>query len=350
MNLIVVGTSYKYSPIALREKLSFSKRRLKDALLFLRERGVLGGAIILSTCNRVEIYASAEHTALGVRAIEDFISRYYEIDKRDFSSYLYIYEDKEAIRHLFSVACGLDSLVLGETQILGQVKFSFYEAASIGFTDRLLKQAFYCAMSFARRVHAQTKISEGKVSVGSVAMDFIKEKLGGSLLGKNILIIGVGKVTEIVLRYLKKEDPSVVFISNRSFKKAKELACQIGARVVRFEELKEFLKKADVIITATASPHFIIKRETLKGSIAHKILIVDLALPRDVDPEVGEIKNVDLFCLEDLDSVIKKNVERKTQEAKKVRAILDIEVKKIWSRMQNYEEEFLRDPEVLLKR
>ncbi len=338
MNFIVVGTNHKHSPITLREKLSFSKKRLKDTLFLLRERDVLRGAVILSTCNRVEIYASVEDPKDGVREIEDFISRYHEIDKQRFSPFLYIYKGREAVKHLFSVASGLDSLILGETQILGQVKSSFLESENIGFADELLKEVFYSAISFTKRIQKVTKISEGKVSIGSVAIDFIKERIG-TLSGKNILIIGVGKVTELVLRYLKKERPNVVFISNRTFEKAKELAAQIGAKAVRFDELKQFLNKADVVITATASPHFIIRKETLEEGMSRRLLIIDLALPRDVEPGAKDTKNVDLFCLEDLDTVVKKNVERKTQEAKKAKKIIDIEVEKLWAEFTELEQE-----------
>ncbi len=338
MSFIVVGTNYKYSPIGLRERLSFSNKRLKDAVCFLKEKAILKGGVILSTCNRVEIYASAKEQQKPIREIKDFVSRYHEINEQRFSPYLYIYEGKEAMKHLFSVACGLDSLILGEAQILGQVKFSLSEAKSVDFVDEFLKKIFHSAISFAKRVHQETKISKGKISVGSVAIDFIKERIG-PLSGKNILIIGVGKVTELVLRYLKKENPNIVFISNRTFQKAKDLASQIGAKAVRFDDLERFLKEADALITATASPHFIIKKETLQEAINCKLLIVDLALPRDVDPRVKEIKGIELFCLEDLETLINKNMRKKFQEARKVRKIIEMVVEKLWKEFTELEQE-----------
>lgn len=338
MGFIVVGTNHKYSPIILRERISFSKKRLRDALNFLRERGLLNGAVILSTCNRVEVYASAEDSQLKVEEIEDFISRYHEVDKRAIFPYLYIYEGKQAIRHLMSVASGLDSLILGETQILGQVKSSFIEAESLDFVDRSLRKIFNTAISLAGSLHRETEISKGKISVGSVAIDFIKERIG-ALSNKKILIIGVGKVTELVLQYLKKENPNVVFISSRSFERAKDLAAKIGAEAVRFDRLREFLKEADVVITATASPHFIIKKETLREIAEHRLLIIDLALPRDVDPRAKEIENVDLFCLEDLDYVIKNNIAERVKEAEKAKQIIDIEVERLWQELTELEQE-----------
>lgn len=331
MNFIVVGTNHKTSPIEFRERLSLSKGSLKDAILFLKERGVLEGAVILSTCNRVEVYASVSEAKAGIEEVKDFISRYYEIDRKRFSRYLYRYEGRAALGHLFQVASGLDSLILGETQILGQVKFAASLSEKAGFIDEFLSEIFYSAVSFAKRVHRSTKISEGKVSVGSVAIDFIKEKIG-SLTGKNLLIIGVGKVTELVLKYLKEEKPNVIFIANRTFDKARDLANQINAKVVRFDDIKEYLTKADVVISATRSPHFVIKKETLNETSNHKVLIIDLALPRDVEPIVGEIKNVDLFCLEDLGTVIEKNKERRNLEAVRVKKIIDREADRQWLR------------------
>lgn len=336
--VIVLGTNYKYSPVELRERLSFSKRRLKEALNLLKEREVIKGAVILSTCNRVEIYVSTEEKEKATLEVKDFISQYHEVEKEEFFPYFYRYTDKEAVRHLLSVVCGLDSLILGEIQILGQVKSSFLEAEAVGFVDNFLRDIFYSAFGVVEKIHRETKISKGKVSVGSVAIDFIKEK-SGSLKGRCILIIGVGKVTELVLKYLKKEEPHVVFISNRTFEKAKNLASQIGAEVVRFDDLKRFLKEADIIITATASPHFIIKKSTFKEAIRHRILIIDLALPRDVDPQIKEIENVDLFCLEDLESVIKKNIKKKAVEAQRAIAIIDKEAESLWCKITEWEQE-----------
>jgi glutamyl-tRNA reductase len=338
MNLIVVGTNHKYSPIELREKLSFSKKRLKDALFLLREWQIFKGAVILSTCNRVEIYASTENLEVGRDQIINFLSRYHEIETENILPYLYTYEGKDAVRHLFSVTCGLDSLILGETQISGQVKQAYLGTEDIAFADKFLTEIFNRALTLASMIHKETKISEGKISVGSIAIDFIRKRLG-NLSHKSILIIGVGKVTELVLRYLKKEKPDVVFISNRTFEKAKALASQINAVAVRFDRLRESLKKADVVITATASPHFIIKKETLVGLINRELLIVDLALPRDVDPLVKEIKGVELFCLEDLDTVIEENMKIKKREAEKAKKIIDIEVERLWERLTELEQE-----------
>lgn len=342
MSFIVVGTNHRHSPIELREKITFSRKRLQDALGFLKETGILKGAIILSTCNRVEIYASTDTPEIGIEEVRNFLSRFYEIDRRKLYPYLYIYRGMDAVRHLFRVSSGLDSLILGELQISGQVKSSFYESERGGFAGYPLKKIFDSAISVTKNIHASTRISEGKVSVGSVAVDFIKEKTG-TLSGKNILIIGVGKVTGLVLKYLEKQGQNVVFISNRTFEKARSLANQIGARAVKFDNLKEYLAKADIVITATKSPYFVIKKETFSyhlSAISQKrLLIVDLALPRDVDPSVREIDRVELFDLEDLGAVIQRNKDRKKLEAEKATEIIDIEAERLWQGLLELEQE-----------
>ncbi|MFH1854697.1 MAG: glutamyl-tRNA reductase [Candidatus Omnitrophota bacterium] len=346
MSLVIVGTNHRYSSIELREGISFSKRRLQDAFCFLRETGVLKASVILSTCNRVEIYASTDTVESGIHKIKDFLCRFYEINDKDIYPYLYIYRDEDALRHLFKVAAGLDSLILGELQILGQVKAAFYESVENDFIDSFLGEVFDSAVSLARKIHSQTRLSEGKISVGSVAVDFIKERTG-TLSGKNILIIGVGKVTGLVLKYLEKEGKNIVFVSNRTFRKAQSLANQIGARAVRFDNLKEYLKKADIVITATRSPHFIINKETIEGAVScrlsaisrKRLLIVDLALPRDVDPRIKEIDGIELFDLEDIGAAIQGNMYGKRFEAEKAEQIIEAEVERLWQGLLGLEQE-----------
>ncbi len=332
MSIIVIGTNHKFSPLEVRERLAFSKSGRARALLLLKESPVLEGGIILSTCNRVELYASAEDVKAGVEELQRFLSEFHEINKETVFPYLYIYDNKEAIRHLFSVACGLDSLILGETQISGQLKSAFIEAKNAGLTDKHLDTAFSAAMTFAKRIHRETAISFGKASIGSLTIDFIKERLG-SLAGKNILIIGGGKVTELVLKYLQDEEPNVIFISNRTFEKAKELASRIGSSAARLDNLPRLVKLADIIISATASPHFIIKKETFEDAISRKLLIIDLAIPRDVDPKVQEIEKVELFNLTDLNLIAQKNLEKKPFETEKIEKMINQEAAFLWQKL-----------------
>ncbi|MBU0571510.1 MAG: glutamyl-tRNA reductase [Candidatus Omnitrophica bacterium] len=339
MDLIAVGTNHRYSPVELREKLFFTKGKLREELFrLLKGKTSLKGAVILSTCNRTEIYASAEDVPAGIAEVVDFLSESRKIDEGILCRHLYVYERKDAVRHLYEVCSGLNSLVVGELQIMGQVKYSLEEAEDAGLLDPLLKDVFRSAISVARRVHTETGISRGKVSVGSVAVDFIKRRMG-TLSGKTILLIGVGKVTELVLRYLKEEKrSSVVFVSNRTYDKAKEMAERIGAQAVRFDNLREFLEKADIVITATASPHFVIKKETFQKR-ENRLLAIDLAVPRDIDPGAGDEEKVELFSMEDMEAIIEKNMDRKIKEAQKARNIIDREVEKSWEKFTKLERE-----------
>lgn len=338
MNFIVVGTSHKHSPVEFRENLSLSKKKVFHVLSLLKQIKDIKSVVILSTCNRVEFYISADNSVEGKQSIIKFILEYYEFSLNEISSYLYIYENIEALRHLLSVTTGLDSLILGETQILGQVKSAFRKSREIGFTDNFMEEIFSSSIAFAKKIHTDTKISEGKVSIGSVGVEFIKSKIG-ELKNKNILIIGVGKVTELVLKYLKKEKLNVVFISNRTFKKASKLAEHIGAIAVPFDDLNLFLKKADIVITGTASPHYIIKKERIEKSFANNLLIVDLAVPRDVEPEVGKIKGIELFSLEQLDEVIEENLRKRQKEANRIKHFIDQEIEKLWKKFIESEPE-----------
>jgi len=344
MSLIVVGTNHNHSPVEFRESIYFSKKNLQDSLDFLKERGILKGAVILSTCNRVEIYASAPEPEKGIEEIKDFISMFHGMDINKFSPYLYIYKGIDAARHLFLVTCGLDSLILGESQILEQVKAALVESESADFIDRPLKRIFDSSISFAGSVHRDDKMFSGDISIGSIVVSFLKERFG-RLEGKNILIIGTGKVTELVVRHLEKETPKVILIANRTFEKAKALAGLINARAVRFNELKSSLAKVDIIITATRSPHFILKREDVLKAISYEpsamnnkqLLIIDLAMPRDVDPEVKNIKGVELFYLEDLNAVIEKNTAGMTCGIGKLKILIEIEAEKLWKELTELE-------------
>lgn len=334
---LVVGTNHKSSPLTLREKISLSTSKEKEAILFLKEVLGIESGLLLFTCNRLEFYALSFREDLLYK-VEEFFLKYFKLDKDTLSRYFYCYQDKEALRHLLYVICGLDSLVLGERQILGQVKNALNRSLKLGFSDKQLLKIFTASFSLAKKVFNHTNIGEGKVSVGSVAVDFIKNKLK-NLKDKNIFILGVGKVTQLLTNYIKKEKLKVIFVSNRTYERAVSLAQQLQAEAVHFDEFKRYLGYADIIISATACPHFIIKRETLEGKITRPLLILDLAIPRDVSPEVGELPGVELYCLEDLHTVIEENRKRKEKEAKKAKLIIKSKLPQLCQKVLNWEQE-----------
>ena len=327
MNLIVVGTNHKYSQIEIREKLFFSKKRLKEALRILSGFGGINAAVILSTCNRVELYIDAVDADRGVNILKDFLSDYHQQELFKIEPYLYTYIGKEAIRHLFCVASGLDSQILGESQISEQVRFAYEEAKETGTTNEFLTRTFTKAINTAILVRNSTEISKGNVSIASIAIELIKDKFV-SLKSKKILIIGIGRISELVMKELRQENIEVTFIANRNYEKAAGLAKQINARVVRFDELKERLKDTDIIISATSSPHLILKKVDLI-EIKKPLLIIDLAVPRDVDPQVKYIKGVSLFCLDDFDLIIDNNLQNIRQNIPEAEEIINKEVENL---------------------
>lgn len=334
MSLVLVGTSHKISPISLRERIAFSRTHLREILYFLLELEYVKGAVILSTCNRIEIYISTTDIEKAIFQIEGFISRYHEIPLYKLKPFLYAYSGSDALEHLFRVAGGLDSQVLGETQILGQTKEAYFQAKEIGSTDFLLNKVFLEAIEVGKKIRTQTKISEGNVSIGSAALNLVK-KILGDLKGKRFLLIGAGKITKLLINYLKKEEVKAILVSNRTFEKAKALANQLNGIAIRFAQLKEHLRCVDVIISTTASPHIILKKEDLKET-NRPLVIIDLALPRDVDPGVRDLEFVKLFDLEDISQVADENLEMRKKEAILAGEIIKYEVERLWeSILQN---------------
>ena len=302
MSLIVVGTNHKISPIAIREKVSFSKKGIKEALLHLADCSGIKAGVIISTCNRVELYADTSDIETGVQSLKALLG---------IEPYLYTYIGKSAIEHLFEVACGLDSQIIGETQILEQVRAAWQQAKVMETTNRFLDTIFAKAIEVSPKVRQQTGICQGKVSLASIVMELIKTRYT-CLKNKKVLLIGTGKICTLVVKYLKKEELKAVFIANRTYGKAKELAGCISAEVLRFGRLKEKLKDADIVISATSSPHLILKKEDLKG-LNKPLLIIDLAVPRDVDPQARQIKGISIFDLDDLGVIIEQNLKARRQ-------------------------------------
>jgi len=344
VSLILVGTNHKYSPIAIRERLSFSKRRLQEALKALVYQAHIDSSVILSTCNRVELYAGTGDPALGVEVLKRFLADYHQEELSNIESYLYTYIGKEAVRHLFNVAGGIDSQIIGEPQILQQVSLAFKEAKMSGCTDGFIDSIFSYAIETGKRVRVSTQISSGEISIGSIAIRLIKDKFG-DLKSKKILIIGVGKVSELVSEYLKKEITSSVIVSNRTFDRAGELARYIGGEAVKFDQLKERLKESDIVITATASPHLILKKEDIlevlnyrlstnpacrRGRDYRLLLIIDLAVPRDIDPEARNIAGVELYSLDDLSCLIEESLKARREEIPKAEGFIESEVENLW--------------------
>ena len=327
MKLFVVGISHKTAPVEVREKLSFGSREVVDVNRFLKERADLDEVLILSTCNRVEIYAVAD--VRGEEYIERIISllsEFHDINPLDFKDRLYVCNNDQAINHLFRVASGLDSMIIGEVEILGQVKRAYQDAKESGTIAKVLNRLFERAFNTAKKIRSSTFIDRGVVSTSSVAVRLANKTLG-DLESKKVLIIGVGKIGEQLISYFKKNGIRFTLVANRTFAKANMLANRFGAIAVRFDNLKESLTEVDIVIASTRAPHCIIHKQQILELMPKRkqrpLFIIDLAVPRDVEAGVGSINNVHLYNIDGLQEIADKNIVLRQNELGDCQRIID---------------------------
>lgn len=331
MELLVIGLNHHTAPIAIRECLAFPEERLEDALSQVYRLSSVKECMIVSTCNRVEIYTVAEKVDNAIEDLKNFLSQYHQIPLNEFEESLYIYIGKEVVRHLFRVASSLDSMVLGEPQILGQIK-SAYEISQQKKTSRyLLHRLLHRAFHVAKRVRTETKIAVSAVSVSSVAVE-LAEKIFGTLQKKIILLIGAGEMGELAARHLISAGTEKILVTNRTFERAMTLAQGFHGEALPFEELPLGLKKADIVISATHSPRYLIHYDQIikmmKDRKQKPIFFIDIADPRNIEPRVGEIENVFLYNIDDLQKVAQGNIKDREKEAEKAEKIIYEEVLK----------------------
>jgi glutamyl-tRNA reductase len=322
----VVGVNHRYAPIELREKLAFSRLDLPRALDGLRAFDFLEETVVLSTCNRVEVYGVAEHPRTARAEVLRFLGDFHGVDTAELRRASYFYLSREAVRHLFRVTAGLDSMVVGENEILGQVKEAFGAASKAGRVRSVLHPLFERAFRTAKRTKQETKISEGAVSVSSVAVE-LAQKIFGNLSRQNILILGTGKVSVLTLKRLLKDGARQVWVASRTAARAEELAEDFGVRAIAFEDWRRFLKDSDIVISSTAAPHPVIHYEDVKQAMAarrHKpLFIIDIAVPRDTAPEVNTLDDVYLYNIDDLKGISGANLKFRQKEITKCEAIVE---------------------------
>lgn len=317
MRIAVLGINHKTAPVEIREKLSFSEQSLAKHLLKLKESPGVEGCIILSTCNRTEIYA-AFCNGYGLDCIKNFLSNYAGVKINSIEKYSYIYEQGEMVHHLFRVAAGLDSMVLGETQILGQVRSAYDTARESGATSGVLNTLFQQAITVGKRVRTETGIDQKAVSISYVAVELAKQFFG-SLKGLSVLVIGAGEMSELTVKYLVENGVTGVIVSNRSFNNAAELARQFGGKAVKFNELYDYMEAADIIISCTGALHYVVRfkevTKVMKKFPGKKLMFIDIAVPRDVEPSVRKIDGVSLYDIDDLQNVVDDNLKERRRAA-----------------------------------
>jgi len=318
VKLFVVGINYNTAPVEIREKLSFAKSDIVNANRCLKERVRLEEGLILSTCNRVEIYAVADSRQRDhVSQIKSFLGEYHNIRPSDLENRFYMFKGEETVRHLFKVASGLDSMVIGEMEILGQVKDAYQDAVDSKTSGKVLNRLLQKTFSTAKKIRTDTFISRGAVSVSSVAVK-LAEKILGDLSDKKVFVIGAGKVAEQLMVYLKKDGIRFISVANRTFEKASALADKFWAAAVKFDALREHLIDADIVITSTGAPHLIIHKQDIAYLMPKRkqkpLFIIDLAVPRDVDAQAGMIDNVYLYDIDDLKKIVDNNLALRHSE------------------------------------
>ena len=328
MHLVLVGLNHHTAPIEVRERLAFPEAGLRSAAATLRRQSGVHEAAILSTCNRCELYASVSSPADGA-ALSRFLSQYHSVPLGEFEAFLYRHTDAEAAAHLMRVAAGLDSLVLGEPQILKQVRDAFAAATEAQAIGPILNGLFRAAIATGKRARTETDIGRGGFSVGHAAVDLARS-IFGSLRDAAILILGAGKMSELTARHLVAGGAGVVLVANRTHDKAQALASKLGGSAIRYDEFPDRLVHADIVISSTAAPHHVVTRDLLLPVLRRRrgrpLFLIDIAVPRDIAPDVADLPNVFLYDLDDLEAVVADMARERAAEVARVEGIVAEEV------------------------
>ncbi len=334
MKFQLIGVNHKTAPVEVRERLAIPELRLPDALRSLAAFPGVDEGLILSTCNRVEVLAQSRNGAVDLRG---FLRDYFQLNPSDYESYLYEYREGDAVRHVFRVASSLDSMVVGEPQILGQVKEAYATARAVGAVHSQLDLLLTRAFAVAKRVRTETAVGSSAVSVASVAVELAK-KIFGSLLGKHVYLVGAGKMSELAARHLMAHGAESVFVANRTYDRARQLAARFKGQAILFEQLYDTCDRADIVITSTGAPHAIFRREHGELFLARRknrpMFFIDIAVPRDVDPEMNRLDGIFVYDIDDLQQAVASHVADRQKEAERAEAIVSSEVDRFRARLQ----------------
>lgn len=336
MELLMLGLNHKTAPVDVRERFAIPKQAIRDGLANLNEYEGLSEAVVLSTCNRSEMYAVVDDIREDLPTLRQFL---FDLtgNEEDIDEYLYHYANEECIRHLFNVASSLDSLVIGEGQILSQVKAAYALGREAGTTSTILNTLFHRAIACGKRVRTETRIQYNSVSISYAAVELAREVLG-ELDSSNALIFGAGKMAELTAQHLVSRGVRKIYVTNRHYERAEQLAARFDGEAIPFDEAMKKAVDVDVIVTSTGAPHYVIKpwetRQLMTKRKGRRLFLIDIAVPRDVDPEVGEIKNVSLYNIDALEEVVDEHVQERREEAVSARKIVEEEVVSIKDKFQ----------------
>ena len=334
MNLIVIGVNHQTAPVEVREQFAIPEARLPEAVKALASQPGIEEAMIVSTCNRVEVVARTKDASAN---LHDCLQTLYGFDPYPYRKYLYEYRERDAVRHVFRVASSLDSMVVGEPQILGQVKEAYATARAVGAVTSQLDALYSRAFAVAKRVRTETAIATSAVSIASVAVELAK-KIFGNLKGKSVYLVGAGKMCELAARHLMVHGASKIYVGNRTYERATALAAKFNGEPIVFDQLYETVDRADIVISSTSAPHTIFRKEHGEKFLSRRknrpMFFIDIAVPRDVDPQMNKLDGIFVYDIDDLQQVVTLHISDRRAEADRAEAIVQLEVDKFQARMQ----------------
>jgi len=332
MSIVLVGVNHKTAPVEVRELLALTDQSCSDGLRALVDGEIVREGLIVSTCNRVEVITATTTDRLqeGVERVADFLSQSTRsLSRESLSPHVYQHLDDQAVRHLFRVASSLDSMVVGEPQVLGQVRHAYSLAMEVGTAGRVLNRLVHHTLHVAKRVRAETGIAASAVSISYMAVELGK-KIFGSLQGRSVLVIGAGEMAELSLRHLVNAGVSRVMITNRTAEAARRLAAEFNGEALSFDRLPEHLAGADIVICSTGASEYVLTAAMARSALDRRrnrpAFFIDISVPRNIDPEIGQLPNLFVFDIDDLESVISSNIREREREAERAELIVDSEV------------------------
>jgi len=334
MNFQLIGVNHKTAPVEVRERLAIPDSRLPEALRHLTQFPGIDEALILSTCNRVELLAQTRNGSADLRG---FLCQYFHLDSAELDPHFYEYRERDAIRHIFRVTSSLDSMVVGEPQILGQVKEAYATARAVGAVHSQLDLLLTRAFAVAKRVRTETAVGSSAVSVASVAVELAK-KIFGDLHGKTVFLVGAGKMSELAARHLLAHGAASIFVANRTYDRAIRLAEKFNGQAIEFTRLYDSCDRGDIVITSTGAPHAIFRREHGEMFLSRRknrpMFFIDIAVPRDVDPEMNKLDGIFVYDIDDLQQAVASHVSDRGKQAERAEAIIAAEVERFQARLQ----------------
>jgi len=340
VKLLLTGLNHRTAPVEVRERLAFEEQALPEALDQLRRRPGLQEGMILSTCNRVEVAVTADENADAGSAVETFLAEARRVERTWVSPYLYRFDGPDAIRHLFRVASSLDSMIVGEPQILGQLKSAYALAKERGAISGYLDLVMTRAFNVAKRVRSETDIGESAVSVSYAAVELARD-IFGSLQGKRVLVVGAGKMAESAARHLRRAGVSEILVTNRTRERAESLAEIVQGRVIEFPNFRDSLPDVDILLASSGSPDYLVTFEVVKAAIGKRrnrpMFLIDIAVPRNIEPGVQELDNVFLYDIDDLGKVVDANLRGRNEVAAAAEEIIREEVDRMMLRLKGRE-------------